>query len=68
MNTDTRNCVDMSEIDYTETEINDTWSGLNSDIQELETYQNKTDEPKEELIIRIRDKVEILVKAGKIQI
>lgn len=58
----------MSEITYSEQEINDTWNDLNAAKKELEELEHKNEEPKKELIIRIRDRVDILVKAKKILI
>lgn len=58
----------MSEIKYSENEINETWNDLNLAKKELEELERKNEEPKKELIIRIRDRVEILVKAKKIPI
>jgi len=58
----------MSEFEYSEKEINEVWSELNTAKKELEAFDSKDAETKKQLIIRIRDKVDILVKAEKIPI
>jgi hypothetical protein len=57
-----------SIVQYSPKEINEIWSDLNSAKKELEQFESKDAEKKKELIIRIRDKVEILVKAKSIPI
>jgi len=58
----------MSEFKYSDQEISEVWSDLNSAKKELEAIETKDAEPKKELLERIRDKVRILVKAEKIPI
>ncbi len=58
----------MSELNYSKEEINRVWNDLRSAEKELEKFETKDAEPKKQLIIRIRDKVDILVKAKKIMI
>jgi len=58
----------MSELQYSDQEIDEVWNDLNEAKKELEELERKNQEPKKELIIRIRDKVEILVLADKIKI